>query len=371
MWSWLTLFLFGFICSSLFALWFFNSRKDYYRSKIKGLEQKNSQIQTELNKVTEKNKSLEKKSVVLIAENAEYLDKIATFETQSNNKSQSVKDSSELSSIFEKSKEIKDSNEDSYDEVADFNNRVMVDDFQTDINAFLDTDFDDVAAALSINADDSLLIEGENTSSDIEVDAQKTTLSNAKAQTVTTPYYSQYQKQKNKSENGLEDPITEKATEKSTEKDDSNVNADINEDIGNHAEEAQKNSTTSKVDETSSELKPEEQNTTDETSVKQVVEFDKNAAKTALGKTIKLDDLKVVEGIGPKIAELFNQAGITTWQKLADTSVDECKEILKDAGSRFTMHKPETWPEQSGLAADGKWQELAELQKQLKGGRRG
>jgi len=33
------------------------------------------------------------------------------------------------------------------------------------------------------------------------------------------------------------------------------------------------------------------------------------------------------------------------------------------------MHKPDTWPSQSKLAAEGKWQELKDLQDRLDGGK--
>ena len=49
----------------------------------------------------------------------------------------------------------------------------------------------------------------------------------------------------------------------------------------------------------------------------------------------KKDDLKIVEGIGPKIEELFNNAGIYTFAQLSDTSVEKMKSILEAAGSRF------------------------------------
>lgn len=87
------------------------------------------------------------------------------------------------------------------------------------------------------------------------------------------------------------------------------------------------------------------------------------------GKKIKVDDLKAIEGIGPKIAQLLGDAGIDTWQKLADAEVDQLKEVLAEAGSRYQMHDPTTWPKQAALAAEGKWEELDEYQDQLKGGR--
>lgn len=80
------------------------------------------------------------------------------------------------------------------------------------------------------------------------------------------------------------------------------------------------------------------------------------------------DDLKVVEGIGPKISSVLQAAGITTWAQLAATDVDELKRILAEA--KIRLGDPGTWPEQAGLAAEAKWDELAALQDGLKGGRR-
>lgn len=73
------------------------------------------------------------------------------------------------------------------------------------------------------------------------------------------------------------------------------------------------------------------------------------------------DDLKVIEGIGPKIAEILNEAGINTFADLAAASVDNLKEILVNAGSRYASKNPSTWSQQAQLAASGKWDELKEL----------
>ncbi|MDP1817166.1 MAG: hypothetical protein Q8K92_22110 [Leadbetterella sp.] len=83
----------------------------------------------------------------------------------------------------------------------------------------------------------------------------------------------------------------------------------------------------------------------------------------------KKDDLKIVEGIGPKIEELCNNAGIYTFADLAATPAARIKEILDAAGSRFQMHDPTTWPEQSALARDGKWDELKKWQDELNKGK--
>jgi large subunit ribosomal protein L21 len=79
----------------------------------------------------------------------------------------------------------------------------------------------------------------------------------------------------------------------------------------------------------------------------------KKSAKAKIG-----DDLVIIEGIGPKIAGLFIDAGITTFAQLADTSVERMQEILTAAGPRYAVHNPTTWAEQAALARDGKMDEL-------------
>ena len=81
------------------------------------------------------------------------------------------------------------------------------------------------------------------------------------------------------------------------------------------------------------------------------------------------DDLKRVEGIGPKIEGLLNAKDIVTWKQLAKTRVSFLQSVLDEAGPRYRIHDPATWPEQAGLAAAGAWEELAALQDRLKGGR--
>ncbi len=81
------------------------------------------------------------------------------------------------------------------------------------------------------------------------------------------------------------------------------------------------------------------------------------------------DNLKRIEGIGPKIAEVLKAAGIDSFEKLASTSVDKLKEILNNAGDRFNFQDPTTWPEQARLAAAGEWDKLRKWQEELKAGR--
>jgi len=84
---------------------------------------------------------------------------------------------------------------------------------------------------------------------------------------------------------------------------------------------------------------------------------------------VQPDDLKLIEGIGPKLSTVLHQAGITTWAKLAQTDVSELQRILDEAGIS-KISNPATWPEQAALAAAGDWGGLEKLQDELKGGRR-
>jgi predicted flap endonuclease-1-like 5' DNA nuclease len=81
------------------------------------------------------------------------------------------------------------------------------------------------------------------------------------------------------------------------------------------------------------------------------------------------DDLKRIEGIGPKIEELLNAAGIQTFKQLSATKAGNVKSILDAAGKRFQMHDPTTWPKQAKLASEGKWEALDKLQGELNGGK--
>lgn len=81
------------------------------------------------------------------------------------------------------------------------------------------------------------------------------------------------------------------------------------------------------------------------------------------------DDLKAVEGIGPKIEELLHNAGIKTWRALSETPVSRIQQILDAAGPKYALAVPGTWPQQAGLAADSKWEDLQALQDSLNAGK--
>lgn len=92
----------------------------------------------------------------------------------------------------------------------------------------------------------------------------------------------------------------------------------------------------------------------------------KVAAKKAVA--VKADDLKRIEGIGPKIAGLLNDAGISTFAQLGKASPKKLADVLTAAGARFRLAKPATWQQQAKLAAAGKVDALKKLQDELKGG---
>jgi predicted flap endonuclease-1-like 5' DNA nuclease len=95
---------------------------------------------------------------------------------------------------------------------------------------------------------------------------------------------------------------------------------------------------------------------------------DSQAVRAASASGAAADDLKLIEGIGPKIADLLHAHGIHTFAQLASTPPNQLEEILKAANLRIA--DPTTWPEQASLAAAGDWERFNQLVSSLKGGRR-
>ncbi len=80
------------------------------------------------------------------------------------------------------------------------------------------------------------------------------------------------------------------------------------------------------------------------------------------------DDLTVLEGIGPKVAKILNEAGIQSFSDLAGANANDVEKSLDAAG--LQMMDPAGWIEQAKLAAKGDTEGLKKLQDELKGGRR-
>lgn len=90
-------------------------------------------------------------------------------------------------------------------------------------------------------------------------------------------------------------------------------------------------------------------------------------AAKLLGFSSKPNDLKIVEGIGPKVEALLKDAGINNWTDLSNTSVARLSELLA-TNDRFRLTNPKTWPDQAKMAAEGRWEDLKEYQDFLQGG---
>ncbi|WMP18159.1 hypothetical protein [Thiothrix lacustris] len=80
---------------------------------------------------------------------------------------------------------------------------------------------------------------------------------------------------------------------------------------------------------------------------------------------IHRDDLKKLEGIGPKLEQALNAAGIKNFAQLSSMSPEEIRPILDNAGNQFKMHDPKSWPYQAELANKGEWERLKEYQNLL------
>ena len=70
------------------------------------------------------------------------------------------------------------------------------------------------------------------------------------------------------------------------------------------------------------------------------------------------DDLKVIEGIGPRIEEILNSKGINTFQQLSNSDTDVLKSYIVEEDSRFSKNETESWPHQAAMADKGQWEEL-------------
>lgn len=96
--------------------------------------------------------------------------------------------------------------------------------------------------------------------------------------------------------------------------------------------------------------------------------LDSVAAKAAGFNLKGPNDLTVIEGIGPKINELFNKAGVASFAQLSKQTVPQMQKILDDGGEAYRLANPSTWAQQATLANENKWAELKALQDSLTGG---
>ena len=98
-------------------------------------------------------------------------------------------------------------------------------------------------------------------------------------------------------------------------------------------------------------------------------EATETTTETVVADTTAEDDLKKIEGVGPKIEGLMKEGGLKTFAQVAAASPESIKAILEAAGPRYKMHDPTSWPLQAGMAAEGRWAELNVWQDEHKGGK--
>jgi len=100
-----------------------------------------------------------------------------------------------------------------------------------------------------------------------------------------------------------------------------------------------------------------------------ILPFDSSLASNSLRKEVRENDFKIIEGIGPKVEKLLNDAQINTWRDLSEASIEKLQEILDTGGENYGIHNPTTWSKQALYAYEGKWQELNDWQENLRGGK--
>jgi predicted flap endonuclease-1-like 5' DNA nuclease len=68
------------------------------------------------------------------------------------------------------------------------------------------------------------------------------------------------------------------------------------------------------------------------------------------------DNLAVIHGITPGVAQMLIDAGITSFRQLAQTNLRTLENMMINSGMPYS--DPQTWPEQARLAEEGRWDEL-------------
>ena len=104
------------------------------------------------------------------------------------------------------------------------------------------------------------------------------------------------------------------------------------------------NSTTKKVKKSVAKVKETVKSTAQE-ATKKIGAQAKKVATTA--SEFAKDDLKLINGIGPKLEKIFNENGIETFAQLAKASEEQIKDILEKAGPIFKNANFSDWTKQA------------------------
>lgn len=85
-----------------------------------------------------------------------------------------------------------------------------------------------------------------------------------------------------------------------------------------------------------------------------------HATKKVFGYAIRRNDLKIVDGVDPKIEKILHEVGIQTWADLESVDLNYLSNLLKEAG--YPQADPRSWAFESSLARQEKWSELKSFQ---------
>jgi len=91
-----------------------------------------------------------------------------------------------------------------------------------------------------------------------------------------------------------------------------------------------------------------------------------HATKKVFGYAIRRNDLKIVDGIDPKIEKILHEVGVYTWGDLESIDLNYLTNLLREAG--YTQINPRSWAFESSLAKQEKWTELKSFQEKDKPG---
>ncbi len=173
-------------------------------------------------------------------------------------------------------------------------------------------------------------------------------------------------------ETPAEEPVSERAVKEAPVEKVEEVNPPVEAEVKKEAVEEAKAPAKEEVKEevVAEEKAPAKEEVKEEAVAEEKAPVKEEVKATAPAATGESDDLKKIEGIGPKIAQILGDAGISTFDALSKSEAEQLRGILLEAGSRCKMFDPTTWPEQASIAAAGDWDALKTLQDQLQGGKK-
>jgi len=79
---------------------------------------------------------------------------------------------------------------------------------------------------------------------------------------------------------------------------------------------------------------------------------------------LRTNNMQIIEGIGPKMDQVLNDNGISSWAVLAGKSFDELRALLDQEKyeGKYNIVDPSDWAAQAALAAKGDWEGLIKYQ---------